>query len=88
MMDSLFSLFIPGFFVLAVFLLFKLVRANIRIIFKLLLHALGGFVTLFFVNFFGSYFNISLELSWLNAIITGVLGIPGVGLLLVLRYLL
>ena len=56
--------------------------------FKLLLHAVGGFVMLFLVNFFGSYLGISLEMSWLNAIVSGVLGVPGVVILLLFKYVL
>ena len=55
---------------------------------KLLLHAVGGFVMLFLVNFFGSYLGISLEMSWLNAIVSGVLGVPGVVILLLFKYIL
>ena len=55
---------------------------------KLLLHAVGGFVMLFLVNFFGSYLGISLEMSWLNAIVSGLLGVPGVVILLLFKYIL
>lgn len=55
-----------GFFI-------KLLKTPIKLAFKLLLHAVGGFVMLFLVNFFGSYLGISLEMSWLNAIVSGVL---------------
>ena len=40
------------------------------------------------VNFFGSYLGISLEMSWLNAIVSGVLGVPGVVILLLFKYIL
>ena len=43
-----------GFFI-------KLLKTPIKLAFKLLLHAVGGFVMLFLVNFFGSYLGISLE---------------------------
>ena len=43
---------------------------------------------LFLVNFFGSYLGISLEMSWLNAIVSGVLGVPGVVILLLFKYVL
>ena len=68
-------------------LLLKLLRKPIKWAFKLLLHALFGFVFLFIFNFFGSIVGVSLGLNWLNAIVTGVLGIPGVILLLLLTYI-
>ena len=70
-----------GFFI-------KLLKTPIKLAFKLLLHAVGGFVMLFLVNFFGSYLGISLEMSWLNAIVSGVLGVPGGGILLLYKYVL
>ncbi len=66
----------------------KLIKLPIRWAFKLLLHALIGFVGLYVLNFFGSAIGVSLEMTWLNALITGVLGIPGVVLLLLVKYLL
>jgi len=68
-------------------LLLKLLRKPIKWALKLLLHALFGFVALFIFNFFGSIVGITLGLNWVNAIVTGVLGIPGVILLLLLTYL-
>lgn len=69
-----------GFFI-------KLLKTPIKLALKLL-HAVGGFVMLFLVNFFGSYLGISLEMSWLNAIVSGVLGVPGVVILLLFKYIL
>ena len=68
-------------------LLLKLLKKPIKWAFKLLLHALFGFVFLFIFNFVGAWFGVSLELTWLNAVVTGVLGIPGVVILMVLKYL-
>lgn len=74
--------------VLFIILFIRLIRLPLKWAFKLLLHAIAGFVMLFLLNFFGSYINISLEMSWLNAIVSGVLGVPGVVLLLILKYIL
>ena len=68
-------------------LLLRLLRKPIRWAFKLLLHAVFGFVFLFIFNFFGNFIGLSLGINWLNAIVTGVLGIPGVILLLLLNYI-
>ena len=42
---------------------------------------LVGYALLFVVNFFGDPVGIHIEINLLNAIITGILGIPGVILL-------
>lgn len=69
-------------------LLFKLLKKPMKWAFKLLLHAAFGFVTLLLFNFVGAWFQLSLDITWLSAIIAGVLGIPGVFLLLILKFLL
>ena len=69
-------------------LLFKLLKRPIKWAFKMLLNALIGFVGLFILNFLGAFIGISLGVNWFNAIITGVLGIPGVILLLLIKYIL
>ena len=69
-------------------LLLKLLKKPMKWAFKLLLHALFGYITLFLFNFIGAFFGVSLEITWLSAIVSGLLGIPGVVILLILQYLL
>lgn len=69
-------------------LLLKLLRKPIKWAFKLLLHALFGFIFLFLFNFFGAWVDLNLELNWLNAAVAGVLGVPGVVILLLVKYIL
>lgn len=73
---------------IAVVLVLKLLSAPIRIAMKLLINGLAGFVVLFLLNFAGEWVGISLGINWVNAIVVGVLGAPGVVLLLLLKYLL
>ena len=68
-------------------LLFKLFRTPLRWAMKLALNAAVGFVALFVLNFLGGFVGLSLGVNWLNAIVTGVLGVPGVVLLLLIKYL-
>ena len=68
-------------------LLLKLLRKPIKWAFKLLLHAAFGFLFLWIFNIFGGIIGLSLGLNWVNAVVTGVLGIPGVVLLLLLKYI-
>ena len=55
---------------------------------KLLINTLVGFAALWVLNFFGDFIGISLGLNWINALVVGVFGFPGVVLLLVLKYLI
>jgi len=63
-------------------------RKPIGLLFRLLVNAIGGFLMLFLLNFLGQFFGISLGLNWFNAIIVGIFGLPGVGFLLILQWLL
>lgn len=69
-------------------LLLRLLKKPIKWAFKLLLHAAFGFVFLGVFNFVGAWVNLSLTVNWLSAVIAGVLGVPGVILLLVFKYIL
>lgn len=69
-------------------LLLKLLKKPIKWFFKLLIHAALGYVFLFIFNFVGAWVDLSLGLNWFNAVVTGVLGVPGVVLLLLVKYLL
>lgn len=68
-------------------LILKLLKTPLKIVWKLLIHALGGFVALFIINLLGGFIGVSLEFSWVNAIVVGVLGVPGVILLLIIKYI-
>ena len=70
------------------FLLFKLLKTPIKWAFKLLLNGLMGFVILFIVNWLGGFVGISLGVNWVNALVAGLLGTPGVVLLLLVKYVL
>lgn len=74
--------------VLGVIVVLRLLAKPIRFIFKLLINTVLGFVLLWLINFFGGGLGIALELSLLNALVVGLLGIPGVLLLLAIHFLL
>lgn len=73
--------------VLLIFLLIKILAAPIKGIIKFLLHAALGLVILLVVNFVGDYFDFYIPITWVTALVSGVGGIPGV-ILLILIYLL
>ncbi|MCL2569049.1 MAG: pro-sigmaK processing inhibitor BofA family protein [Oscillospiraceae bacterium] len=60
----------------------------VRLLLKLVLNTIGGFVALFFLNYFGQFIGVTLGFNLFNAVIVGIFGLPGVGLLLLLQWLL
>ena len=70
--------------VVSLFVILKLLTKPIKLLVKLLLNALIGFVVLFLLNFFGDPLGIYIELNFLHALVVGVLGIPGIILLLII----
>ena len=66
-------------------LLIKILKGPMKLALKIFLHALMGFVFLFIFNFLGAWVDLSIPMTWPSAIITGVFGVPGVVLLLILQ---
>lgn len=74
--------------VLLVILLLKLFTAPLKLVLKLALNTLIGFAALIVVNALGSVIGVSIGINWINALVVGLLGLPGVGVLLILQWLL
>lgn len=74
--------------VIFLLLFFKILGSSLKWILKLLLNAVTGFVILFLVNIVGGIIGIELDLNWINALVAGFFGAPGVVVLLVIKYLL
>ena len=70
------------------FVVGKLLVVPIKIIIKLLLNGIGGGIALFLFNLVGGLFGAYIVINPLNAIIVGILGLPGVILLLVMQAIL
>lgn len=83
---NLFTLLVLAGLFFLLWLLIKLFRTPLKLLLKLLVNTGLGFVTLFLLNFFGDYVGLSLGLNWINALIVGVAGFPGLVLLLLLKY--
>ena len=78
--------FLAGLFI--IWVVCKLLSIPLKILWKLLVNALLGALILFVVNLIGGIFGVTIPITPLNSLITGVLGIPGVILLLVFRWIL
>ncbi len=87
-MDRLYVILLAAAAVLLLALFIRIIRLPLKWLFKLVLHAAIGFVALFVFNFLGSFAGIWLEVNTFNAVVTGLLGVPGVILLLLFKYLL
>lgn len=74
--------------VIFLLLFFKILGSSLKWILKLLLNAVTGFMILFLVNIVGGIIGIGLDLNWINALVAGFFGAPGVVVLLVIKYLL
>lgn len=60
----------------------------IRVILKLIANAIVGGIALIVLNFIGGFIGISIGVNPITALVVGVLGVPGVILLLVIQYIL
>ena len=71
----------------AVILALRIFTLPIRFFFRLLWSTLVGYLLLFLFNAVGSLIGLTLSVNTLTAVIVGVLGIPGLILLLLVRWL-
>ena len=61
--------------------------APVKLALKLLFNTLLGFGGLIAADIFGAYIGLTLGVNLVNALIVGILGIPGFALLILLRWL-
>ena len=71
--------------VLSIYFVIKLLADPFKIFLKILINAVSGFLLLIIANFISGFFDFSLPMSFLNCLISGVFGIPGVAFLIVLK---
>lgn len=76
---------IIGIFIL--WILAKLFSISFKILLKLVFNALGGAVTLLLFNLIGGLLGVGIHITFINALIAGIFGIPGVIFLLILQVL-
>ena len=87
-MDALWTILAFAAGILILYVLCKLLSAPLRLLGKLVINALVGALVLLLFNWIGGLFGLSIAINPLNALITGLLGAPGVILLLVLQWIL
>ena len=75
------------FIALAVFVFIRLLSSPIKKIFKFLLNMLSGFLLLLVAEFICGFFDFSIGINYVNVLVSGILGIPGVVLLVLMKLL-
>ena len=70
---------------MGLFFLFRLMTAPIRWIWKLAINCICGFLVLVLCNLIGAGLGIRIGLNVLSVTLTGILGLPGIGLLLIIN---
>lgn len=83
--QKLLAALLAAFFLLALLRVFK---KPLRQAVKLLANTLLGFLALWAVNLTSAYTGITLGLNLLNALVIGILGVPGFVLLLLTQWVL
>ena len=73
--------------VVAVFIIAKILSWPIKLIMKLIVNIILGGILLFVVNIVGVNFGITIDINWVSALVTGLLGVPGVILLIIFHYI-
>ena len=66
----------------------KALKVPVKIAVKLMINGLLGGAVILLINLLGQYLNFQISLNVLSALIVGTLGLPGIILLIVLKYLL
>ena len=66
----------------------RLFAAPLKLAMKVAFNSALGFGALWLLNLPTSVTGLSLGLSWFNAIVIGILGVPGFGLLLLVKWVL
>ena len=83
-MENILALIVP---VLIAIFVIKLLFSQVKLIWKLAVNSLSGFVCLWLLNLASGLTGIVFEINFITALVVGFLGIPGIVLLLVLQFL-
>ena len=83
-MESILAIVVP---VVLVILALKLLLTPMKIIWKLALNSLSGFICLWLLNLVAGITGIVFEINLLTTLIVGFLGIPGIVLLVIVHFL-
>ncbi|NLX63919.1 MAG: pro-sigmaK processing inhibitor BofA [Clostridiaceae bacterium] len=74
--------------VLIVFAFGKVMLLPLKIIFRLVINGILGGLAIVIINLIGSPFGFTISLNLISALVAGILGLPGIILLVILKFLL
>ncbi|MEE0797237.1 MAG: pro-sigmaK processing inhibitor BofA family protein [Anaerovoracaceae bacterium] len=71
--------------ILLIFIFGRLFVVPLKVLLKLALNSLLGGIAILVINWIGAGFDLFIPLNMLNAVIVGILGLPGAILLMILN---
>lgn len=77
-----------AFGLILLYMVGRVLLAPLRMVLKLIYNALIGGIVLVVLNFFGSHFGLYIAVNPITALLVGFLGVPGIILLLIVKYIL
>ena len=83
-MENILALIIP---VLIAVLVFKLLFSQVKLIWKIAVNSLSGFVCLWLLNLASGITGIVFEINFITTLLVGFLGVPGIILLLIGQFM-
>lgn len=83
-MENILALIVP---VLIAIFVIKLLLSQVKLIWKLAVNSLSGFICLWLLNLASGLTGIVFEINFITTLVVGFLGIPGILLLLVFQFL-
>ena len=86
-METISMILIIAAIVLSMVVVIKILAAPVKLVFKILMNAPTGFVLLIVANIISGFFDFSLPIDFINCLVSGVFGIPGVAFLIVIKLL-
>lgn len=73
---------------IAIIIIAKILAWPFKLILKLIVNIILGGLLLLFVNTIGAGFGLHIPFNAITALVSGILGIPGVILLIILQYII
>ena len=83
-MENILALIIP---VLIAVLVFKLLFSQVKLIWKIAINSLSGFLCLWLLNLASGITGIVFEINFITTLLVGFLGVPGIILLLIGQFM-
>ena len=83
-MENILALIIP---VLIAVLVFKLLFSQVKLIWKIAVNSLSGFLCLWLLNLASGITGIGFEINFITTLLVGFLGVPGIILLLIGQFM-